>query len=78
MKNSMDKDKLNEAAIRYEEESIYGGMEALYDTKKAFKNGAEWLMSQPLAERLTDKEKESIMFAYKASVRFVKKTGRFL
>ena len=63
----MDADKLNEAAIRYEEDSTYGGMEALYDTKFAFKKGAQWLMQQPLADRLTEEEKEKIMQIYRHS-----------
>lgn len=32
--------------------------------RKAFKQGASWLLSQPLSERLTDKEKEKIRNIY--------------
>ena len=60
----MDADKLNEAA-----EDIanrYGFNDFDKDSVDfGFKAGADWVLSQPLADRLTDEEKEKIKSLYK-------------
>ena len=59
----MDKDKLNEAAD-------IASNNAVYDSNPwnmfndGFKQGANWLMQQPLTDRLTDEEKEKIRELY--------------
>ena len=77
----MDGDKLNEAMLRAW--CQYRGMEYVPDFvnplpsenfESGFKQGVEWLMKQPLVDRLTEEEKEKIMFAYKVSTRFFKMT----
>ena len=57
----MDRDKLNEAA---KEQADYGTHWGWGDRKECFISGAEWLMTQPLADRLTDEEKEKIIKRY--------------
>ena len=60
----MDKDKLNEAAYA---ETQTGNPFEQFDTwsvREAFKNGANWLMQQPLSDRLTEEEKERIKAKY--------------
>ena len=57
----MDRDKLNEAA---KEQADYGTHWGWGDRKECFISGAEWLMSQPLADRLTEEEKEKIIKRY--------------
>lgn len=64
----MDKEKLNKSAEKYArknawypgETSCENDIIAMEVFSDAFKSGAEWLMQQPLSERLTDKEKEKI------------------
>lgn len=51
----MDREKLNEAA-----HSSY----RVFESRIAFTRGAEWLMQQPLADRLTEEEKERIKKLY--------------
>lgn len=57
----MDADKLNEAAY------IFAHVQAVSSPYREddFKSGANWLMAQPLADRLTDEEKERIIKKYK-------------
>ena len=64
----MDADKLNEAADKWThfyntemrtEPLPYNGR-----FKKGFIKGAQWLMQQPLADRLTNEEKEKIRESY--------------
>ena len=57
----MDRDKLNEAAKR-EAYNNYGRF--YYERRDGFIKGAEWLMTQPLADRLTDEEKEEMIKRY--------------
>ena len=61
----MDKDKLNEAAV--DAWVKYTPTVCLFNNifTDAFKDGAQWLMRQPLADRLTDEEKEKIRAIYK-------------
>ena len=68
----MDKDKLNEAMLRAW--CQYRNMEYVPDFvnplpsenfERGFKQGTQWLMQQPLADRLTDEEKEKIRAIYK-------------
>lgn len=67
----MDADKLNEAAENYSRVvsnayPYYATSHNLeYECNKAFQNGANWLMQQPLSDRLTDEEKEKIMQVYR-------------
>lgn len=56
----MDKDKLNEAAWDYHSDNYFANNPHREDIMDAFKDSAEWLMSQPLSDRLTDEEKERI------------------
>lgn len=66
----MDADKVNEAAENYSRVvsnayPYYATSHNLeYECNKAFQNGANWLMQQPLADRLTDDEKEKIKAIY--------------
>lgn len=51
----MDVDKLNETAhYSYR----------VFESRIAFTRGANWLMQQPLSDRLTDEEKEKIKKLY--------------
>ncbi|MBD5302316.1 MAG: hypothetical protein HDS16_04890 [Bacteroides sp.] len=54
----MDADKLNEAAR--ENVRKYPHQHRSY----TFRQGADWLMQQPLADRMTDEEKEKIRAKY--------------
>lgn len=58
----MEKEKLNKAATLYaygsEEPIVRTGDNALFYT--GFLSGTDWLMQQPLSERLTEEEKEKI------------------
>lgn len=56
----MDANKLNEAAWEYHKSNRYEDNPYRADIMDAFCNGASWLMQQPLADRLTDEEKERI------------------
>ena len=69
----MDADKLNEAAEEYAHENAWYPGETFYESdiiameesfSDTFKQGASWLMQQPLADRLTDEEKERIKKLY--------------
>ena len=59
----MDADKLNEAAGKDWCDNVLD-RDLKPITKQAFKRGANWLMQQPLANRLTDEEKEKIKAKY--------------
>lgn len=55
----MEKDKLNKAAgDDWCNNVLERNLKPI--TKSAFKRGAEWLMAQPLSERLTKAEKEKL------------------
>lgn len=58
----MDKDKLNEAAKHFAAWETINSSDPNnnYYCKWGFIKGAQWLMQQPLANRLTDEEKEKI------------------
>ena len=56
----MDIDKLNKAAIQNKHRQFW----TKHTHKTSFENGAQWLMQQPLADRLTDEEKEKIKAIY--------------
>lgn len=66
----MDREKLNKAAVlhsgavynSYPEDVTDDTLE--YECHKSFLKGADWLMQQPLADRLTDEEKEKIKAIY--------------
>lgn len=69
----MERDKLNEAAEEYAHENAWYPGETSYESditamqesfSDTFKAGADWLMTQPLADRLTDEEKEKIRALY--------------
>ena len=60
----MDADKLNEAAWEYHKANRYEDNPHRADIMDAFCNGASWLMQQPLADRLTDEEKEKVKKLY--------------
>ena len=60
----MDRDKLNEAAWEYHKANRYEDNPYRVDIMDAFCHGADWLMKQPLANRLTDEEKEKIKAIY--------------
>ena len=61
----MDADKLNEAAKEYRNDSnVTTENFCLTDIEDAFIAGAQWLMQQPLSDRLTDEEKEKIKKLY--------------
>lgn len=61
----MDKDKLNEAAWDYHSDNYFADNPHREDIMDAFKDGANWLMTQPLSDRLTDVEKAKARAAYK-------------
>ena len=61
----MDKDKTIKAAWDYHKTNRYEGNPYRADIMDAFCNGADWLMKQPLADRLTDEEKEKIRAEYR-------------
>ena len=56
----MDADKLNEAAGKDWCENVLD-RDLKPITKQAFKRGAQWLMHQPLADRLTEEEKAELI-----------------
>ncbi|MBD5367291.1 MAG: hypothetical protein HDR82_09910 [Bacteroides sp.] len=61
----MDADKLNEAAVEYRNSSNVSTENfCLTDIEDAFEACAQWLMQQPLSDRLTDEEKERIKAKY--------------
>ena len=55
----MDADKLNEAAITYAKKNTTA-LNPFGRIMDDFKAGASWLIQQPLADRMTDEEKEKI------------------
>lgn len=59
----MDADKLNEAAIAYAKKNTTA-LNPFGRIMDDFKAGADWVLSQPLADRLTDEEKENIKFMH--------------
>ena len=61
----MERQKLNEAAWEYHKANRYEDNPYRADIMDAFGNGASWLMTQPLADRLTDEEKEKIRAEYR-------------
>lgn len=70
----MDRDELNKAAEEYAHENAWYPGETSYESdinamqesfSDTFKRGADWLMQQPLSERLTDEEKEKILQVYR-------------
>ena len=60
----MDKEKLIKAAWDYRKANRYEDNPYQTDIMDAFCYGADWLMAQPLADRLTDEEKEKIRALY--------------
>lgn len=56
----MDIKKKNEAAWDYHADNYFADDPHRDDIIASFKAGADWLMQQPLSERLTDEEKEKI------------------
>lgn len=58
----MNADKLNEAAEEYNNLYVSSNI-------PAFKSGADWLMQQPLSDRLTDEEKERIRHCMSEALR---------
>ena len=62
----MDKEKLTEAAKHFAAWETINSRDPNnnYYCKLGFVKGAQWLLSQPLADRLTDKEKEEIIKRY--------------
>ena len=67
----MDKDKLNDVALVHCEKFANGTYIAtLFDVISAFKDGVEWLMSQPLADRLTEEEKEEVRKFHRANLHY--------
>ena len=60
----MDADKVNEAAITYAKKNTTA-LNPFGRIMDDFKAGVEWLMQQPLADRLTDVEKAKAIAAYK-------------
>ena len=70
----MDKDKLIADAWEAGSNEYFPDDPRRDSFEDGFKQGAEWLMQQPLSDRLTEEEKERIMFAYKVSTRYFKMT----
>ena len=60
----MDAEKLSEAAWEYYKANRYEDNPYRADIMDAFCNGASWLMQQPLADRLTEEEKEKHKATY--------------
>lgn len=61
----MDRNKLNKAAGEdWCNNVLERDLKPI--TKSAFKRGADWLMQQPLSERLTKEEKEKFRKVYKS------------
>ena len=59
----MDADKLNEAAIAYAKKNTTA-LNPFGRIMDDFKAGADWVLSQLLADRLTKEEKEKIKIEY--------------
>lgn len=69
------RDKLNEeATFEAYKYANPDSDEPCYDTDfyEGFKQGADWLMQQPLSERLTDEEKEMIRIMFRHAQTFYK------
>lgn len=67
----MEKDKLNEAA---KQDAIYTVIGDLYERgnyEMGFVSGAEWLMGQPLSERLSEEERENYRCIYSTAERMI-------
>ena len=60
----MDADKLNEAAEKELANTFSADVLEYVVAKNTFIKGANWLMQQPLSDRLTDEEKEKIRELY--------------
>lgn len=61
----MDREKLNKAAEEAAEKYINASDAFCNEVFDGFMAGTDWLMQQPLSERLTDAEKEKIRATYK-------------
>lgn len=59
----MNESKLEEAAIQYLEQ-----VGAEYSSYRSFYAGAEWVQEQPLVDRLTNEERNTIIADYKDDV----------
>lgn len=60
----MDKDKLDKAAKQHAEKKCEQGAVSSIRCAANFKDGANWLLSQPLDDRLTAEEAEKIRKIY--------------
>ena len=60
----MNEEKLNRAAEKELDNILFGDETEYIVTKIAFKKGANWLMQQPLSDRLAEEEKEKIRIEY--------------
>ncbi len=73
----MDREKLNEVAKEYAsmETEDYGDIDerttAYNNCIYGFKAGVQWLLSQPLSERMTEEEKAKICNLYHGSKSFI-------
>ena len=62
---------MNEAVLEYRNDSnVTTENFCLTDIEDAFEAGAQWLMTQPLSDRLTDEEKEKIKKLHAEAVLF--------
>ena len=61
----MDKEKLNDAAEKYNKKLGKCRDVTWNDGEYGFIAGADWLMQQPLADRLTDEERKKVIEIYK-------------
>lgn len=68
----MDADKLNEAAKHFAAWETINSSDPNnnYYCKWGFIKGADWLMQQPLADRLTDEEREKIKGMYNRKITY--------
>lgn len=61
----MDKEKLTKAIVEYCEDFANGIYKpSVFDISDAFKQGADWLMQQPISERMADAEMAKARAAY--------------
>lgn len=81
----MDRDELNKAAEEYAHENAWYPGETSYESdinamqesfSDTFKRGADWLMQQPLADRLTDEEKEKIRGFYNRKITYTSEMAK--
>lgn len=70
----MNREKLNKAALANTEAAADLIADPQHLAVNSFIQGAEWLLTQPLSERLTDAEREDIAFAYKTLARLIQET----